>query len=619
METPSTLQKVLIVICIAAAAMSQSYGTNPQDRGNCKPRNVLSNRSVTYLDINNVRARIGVPGLIWKNDSSCFEVPKGNGTGTVYTSSFWIGGKTADSSVHLAAEMYLQGPFGGNPAENPDFYTGPVMDSSRYSAYQDSVWNYVWNLRKTDIEYHKAHYNDAGYVPIHDIQTWPGNGVVSYGQADRLAPFFDNNADGRYNPRDGDYPLIRGDQAAFYIFNDDRGPHLETTGKKMRVEIHGMAYAFDLPEDSAFNNTVFYNFKIINRSQNTYYNTYMGLFADFDIGWYTDDYMGCDVPRGSIIGYNGTTVDGSGQPGSYGDHPPAQSVTILAGPLMPPTGADRPRYDNTGHQLCNESVNGMYFGDGIPDNERLGMSYFLNFENSNTAAGYPLVAEAYYNYLHSVWRDSTNLLYGGNGRPEYGAYGPGCRFMFPGNSDTTNWGVGCQAPNGQTLWTESSVGNGPGDRRSEVSSGPFVFHPREAQDFDLGLVFARDYSSTDTSVSVDKLRDMIDIIRNSFATNTLPNGNPFMGANSNLNKASIYFQVFPNPVRDRLNVDFGTSLTGTATLRILNANGAAVGQTDVLAGTRTTSLNFSNLPEGLYLIQLSGNGMIATRKVCHVK
>jgi hypothetical protein len=61
---------------------------------------------------------------------------------------------------------------------------------------------------------------------------------------------------------DGDYPLIRGDQALFFIFNDDRNVHSETQGNKLKAEIHGMAYVFDLPGDTAFNNTIFMNYKI---------------------------------------------------------------------------------------------------------------------------------------------------------------------------------------------------------------------------------------------------------------------------------------------------------------------------------------------------------------------
>jgi len=159
-----------------------------------------------------------------------------------------------------------------------DFWPGPVMDSSAYSIYQDSTWNYVWNLKKSEIDFHRAHWNTKDYTPIHDILTWPGNGNVTLGQAPQLAPYYDYNGDGKYNALDGDYPLIKGDQSLFLIYNDDRSIHKESEGNKMRLEVHAMAYAFDLPDDSAFKNTVFLNYKVFNRSNRTYHDTWIGSF-----------------------------------------------------------------------------------------------------------------------------------------------------------------------------------------------------------------------------------------------------------------------------------------------------------------------------------------------------
>jgi hypothetical protein len=348
----------------------------------------IHDNSYGYLDINNVRARFCSSGSHFFYENAEYEVPKGSGKTSFFCNSLWIGGKDAQKQLHFAGGLYGQGPIMGIPHTHPDFYSGPVMDSASYSNYQDTVWNYVWNLKKSDIDYHRAHYWEFGYMPIHDILFWPGNGDVSLGQAPKLAPFSDRNGDGIYDPFDGDYPEIRGDQALFFIYNDDRGYHHETTGAKLRVEIHGMAYAFDLPEDSALKNTVFLNLKMFNRSQNTYDSTLLGIFADIDLGYANDDYVQCDVERNLMIGYNGTPIDGTGQSYAYGANPPSQGVTLLAGPYMDPDGIDNPRYGTGGAQLCDFSVNGLNFGDTIVDNERLGLQGFMYF-NNNTA-GVPI-------------------------------------------------------------------------------------------------------------------------------------------------------------------------------------------------------------------------------------
>ena len=36
----------------------------------------------------------------------------------------------------------------------------------------------------------------------------------------------------------------------------------------------------------------------------------------------------------------------------------------------------------------------------------------------------PSYAVQYYNYLKSIWLDSTHLIYGGNGHAGAGGYGP---------------------------------------------------------------------------------------------------------------------------------------------------------------------------------------------------
>jgi len=582
---------------------------------------IIGDHSYDYLDINNVRALINAYGNhFWTLTLFGYEVPKGSGKSTIFNSTFWIGGKGEDSILYLAAERYRQGPAGGISGSYPDFYAGPVMDSSRYSIYQDTIWNYVWKLKKTDIEFHKDHWNDAGYQPINDILTWPGNGNVNYGQSAQLAPFHDRNNDGIYNAMDGDYPSIRGDEALYFIFNDDRGDHLETTGRKMKIEVQGMAYAFNLPSDSAFNNTIFLNYKIFNRSQRTYYNTYLGIFTDLDIGNGLDDFIGCDVYRSSYFGYNGTKIDGNGQPNSYGEHPPAQSVTFLAGPSLGPTGTDRPKSDNTGHQICNESINGTGFGDGIPDNERLGMTSFIYFNNGTTSyMSDPSYAPEYYNYMNSIWRDATHFIYGGNGHTGTGAYGPDCKFMFPGESDTLNWGVGCQPPNGQVNWTETTAQNNPGDIRGVGVTGPFTFHPGDVQELDVAYVFARDYTSPDTLASVAKLRQMIDIVRNSFKTNTLPGGGSFLGVPENRITSSSSVNVYPNPAHDKVSIEFGSSLSESLILRIFNSSGTEIKAIELKPGTRSYSTDLSSLPRGLYLIHLSGNNIQVTKKICLIK
>ena len=571
----------------------------------------IHDNSYDSLKINNIAAEFNASGQNFAeffadpNGKNGFVVPKGSGKKTIFINSPWIGGLDQDSNIYATGERYRQGGL-GLPGVKPDYYAGPVMDSANYSIYQDTTWNYIWNLKKTDIEYHKLHWQEAGYHPIHDILTWPGNGNVSLGEAAQLAPFFDRNQDEIYNPMDGDYPLIRGDQALFFIFNENRGPHLESGGPlSMRAEFHAMAYGWDMPGDSAFKNTLFINYKIYNRSQRNYYNTYLGTFTDLDLGYPMDDVIGCDVPRSSYYAYNGKAVDGKGQTYAYGAHPPAQSVTILAGPLMEPTGADRPRFDGSNHQLCNESVNGVGFGDGIADNERMGLSNFIYYPSLATQTSYmrePVNFLEYYHNLQSVWADSTAMIYGGLGHAGFGGYGPACRFIFPGESDTLNWGAGCTPPNGAKNWSALTAGTLPTDIAGVGSTGPFTFHAGDMKEFDLAFIFARDYTTVDTLGSVTKLRQMIDVIRHAFNTNKLPDGQSFTKVPEISPKQRSHVNIYPNPAVSSVTISFSMPADVVQTVVLTDLSGRMVILRQIEAGTSRTTLDLSGLPRGFYLL-----------------
>jgi Secretion system C-terminal sorting domain len=580
----------------------------------------IHDKSYAYLNINNVNARFSSSGSHFFYENAEYEVPKGSGKTSIFSNTFWIGGKDSQGHLYFAGERYRQGPAGGPAGSSPDFYSGPVMDSTQYSIYQDTIWNYIWNLKKSDIEYHKAHYMDPGYKPIHDILTWPGNGNTAAGQALILAPFFDVNGDQTYDPFYGDYPLIRGDQALFFIFNDDRGPHLESAGAKLRVEIQGMAYAFDMPDDSAMKNTTFLNYKIFNRSQQTYDSTFLGVFTDIDLGYPMDDYVGCDVERNMYFGYNGTPVDGTGQPYAYGANPPTQSVTLLAGPYMDPDGLDNPRYSNTGAQLCDFSVNGLNFGDSVIDNERYGLQRFLYFNNSNSGVPEymtdPTYAPDYYRLMCGKWKDGTTMIYGGNGHAGAGGYGPECRFMFPGESDTLNWGVGCAPPNGPVNWTEETAGNNPEDRRGLGVTGPFTFGPGAVQELDLSFSWARDYSGKSPLSSLAKLRQMADIVSKAFVTNKLSNGSSFNGINDHTVSSELPVKIFPNPASDNLNIVFAqANLPDINTIELVDIHGNAV-ETFVVSGqSGRINLDVSDIPSGIYCIRVMTDDSFTVKKV----
>lgn len=568
----------------------------------------------SYLDINNVNARISAnANHFWDfQGNPSFEVPKGSGKHTIFAGTFWIGGLDSSGQLYLSAERYI--PDGG------DFTYGPLSADGHMATDPITIDDHrkTWTIHRSEIQDHIAWTNDPysvpNYTPSIDILTWPAHGDTTKGQSFYLAPFVDVNNTGVYEPHNGDHPLIRGDQAIYFIFNDAGSPNEESGGTPLGIEVHGMAYAFDCPSCVAFDHTIFMHYRIINRSPRTYHDTYMGLFTDFDIGDPYDDYVGTDVQRGSMYGYNGRPVDGTGAPNHYGANPPAQSITILGGPYMDPDGLDNPAGQ------CDESINGMNFGNGIVDDERLGLTRAISlhsFAGGHYAVSDPDTDNEHYMYLQGIWRDTTTIQYGGRGHQDLNAYGPECRFMFPGDSDTCNWGTGGIPPNGPQYWTEVTEENIPYDRRGLAITGPITLEAGEEQIMDFAFVYGRDTQAPDSIghlASVDAMKENIDTVRKAFFNNENPCGGPIITSITERKKTkpqTNHMAFYPNPVNQQLNVR--TEKTQTYQYRIYDVYGRLVlhKKTD---RTNTFHINTEPLPAGLYILRVSSQNKEMTQK-----
>lgn len=572
---------------------------------------ILNRELSASLDINNINAGFTSFGMNFFDIETefefvSFEVPKGSGKKTIFNSTLWIGGMHEDT-LHLAADRYSQ--------IGEDYWPGPIADDYPNS---ELLRFKVWKLHQSEILYHIEHYQYEDYQPIEPILTWPGNGNTAVGQAAQLAPFFDVNGDGIYDPMDGDYPLIRGDQSLYFIFNDGMGIHTETGGKALDVEIHGNAYAFDNPSDSALFNTIFVHYDFINRSNKIYEDTYIGFFTDFDLGYAWDDYIGCDVTRGAAIAYNGVDIDGSGQLESYGANPPVQAMVIFGGPYLENDGLDNPAGG------CDFSTNGLNFGDGIEDNERYGMTRFVYFNNTspNPAITDPRFAPEYYNYLRGLWKDNTPHMFGGTAHiNDPNAVGPEARFMFPGATDPLNWGTNCEFPNGGynqngLYWDEKTTNNQPGDRRGLSVTGPFTFNPGETQGVDIAYVYARSFESDNDISAIDILNERIDTLRARIQRREIiyfPTYNLGIVEKAN-NKINV--NIFPNPLSGNLlNIDLNQLPEDEdIVFRVYGLMGNMVFSDNLKSGV-INSIELPALKKGIYFISIKSKNNVAVNKL----
>ncbi|MBI1286646.1 MAG: T9SS C-terminal target domain-containing protein [Flavobacteriales bacterium] len=487
------------------------------------------------LDLNNVKCMIHTGGDMWWDliGNARYEVPKGGGVHSLYAGSLWMGGVDVNGQLKVAAMRFRQDGF--------DFWPGPLntltadVDPATCAKYdkffqitRSEVDAFVaWYLCTNDPNCDATDY--AGYIIPQSILDWPAHGDLSLGQDYNLAPYYDADGSGNYNPEDGgDYPYydlnptnfnclidpqvkLFGDETLWWVFNDKGNIHTETGANPIGMEIRGQAFAFATNDE--INDMTFYNYELINRGSFTLTNTYFAQWVDPDLGFAQDDYVGCDVQRGLGYCYNGYAVDGTGGPQQYGANPPAVGVDFFQGPYQDRDGLDNPLYNNC---EVNQAISeggivyggiGVGYGDGYVDNERYGMRRFIYHNNSgqgNPAQQDPRTAADHYNYMRGIWKDGAPMCYGMTGHPSGGCdVGVLAGYMFPGDSDPCGWGTG-GAP--QPIWTEQTAGNVPYDRRFMQSAGPFTLEPGASNNITVGVVWARASNASDPFQSVEKLR-----------------------------------------------------------------------------------------------------------------
>ena len=358
------------------------------------------------LSVNNVRVRINQGGNMWTDGATAqYFVPKDGNSTALYCSALWIGGMDENDQLRVAAMRF--------GADGQDFWPGPLTVDNNASVNKTvcDKWDKLYRMTKAEVQSFVDHFqwsdpvNKTGFLGVDEeyltsaIKEWPGNGDETLGQSRFLAPFYDMNGDGKYEPRDGDYPyydfrgalcpttmkdslpagvpytpvptyesknegvyetggkmkayngllvdqVLKGDETLWWIFNDKGNAHTESKSQyPIGLEIRAQAFGFTM--NNEINSMTFYSYEIINRSLFTLKETYFSQWVDPDLGYAFDDYVGCDVERGLGYCYNGKDIDGPGQ-GAYSGNPPAVGIDFFQGPYMDPKySQDIPKVDIT--------------------------------------------------------------------------------------------------------------------------------------------------------------------------------------------------------------------------------------------------------------------------------
>lgn len=461
-------------------------GTSAQGNNNTQPTSYRADcaesTSQTDLSINNVRVRLlGGGDMWWDFNDGKYIVPNvtpGSGlseVASIFAGAIWLGGFEFDefgnpANLKMAAQTYRS-----NTAN--DFWPGPLDLNGGTTEETCDNWDKHFRVTGEDILAHISAFNSSDFdceaVP-NSIKGWPGKGNTEFAGINGfslpdldLAPFFDNDGDGLYDPCQGDFPIIEmigcpttgepsrvafADEMIWWVFNDNGGIHTRTTADPIRMEVQTLAFAYQTGDE--VNDMTFYRYKLTNRSAITIDSTYFGKWVDADLGCPTDDFIGCDVDRSLMFIYNDGAPDGAGGCGNiatYGNEVPTLGVDYFRGPK-----------DEFGNELGMSSFIYYFRGDLAP----------------NPNMGDPSTGPQFYNYLAGRWRDGTPYFASGNGYNQMGA--DVTSYMFDGNPAD---------PAGYSMCTENI---NSADLRTVQASGPFQLQTGAINELILGIVWTPD-------------------------------------------------------------------------------------------------------------------------------
>lgn len=526
------------------------------------------------LEANNVRARLRVGGDLWRNGSDgAYIVPNETTTGdpkaaAIFSGGLWMGGFDPSGNLKLSAQTY--GAINGRTA----YWPGPLDENGNTDTDNCSNFDRFWSVREFAILDHIIDWEADGsidnIIPA-SIAGWPGSGNPNFFEVNGFdlpnptgsyAPFIDRNGNGLYEPLNGDYPDIKdASQGVWWVFNDAGNTDTQSGGEALQMEIQVLAYAYSSNNEN-INNATFYDYKFINRGVEPLDSTFIGLWVDFDLGCFTDDYIGCDKDQGLAYVYNRDDVDGELNCNdcqnvvTYCQEIPMVGVKML------------------------EGVKAFQNNDLVD----LGMSSFMYYNNPSSipspapGTGDPDNPNQYYNYLTASWADGTRLTSGGTG---YNLAGSFTNFAFP------------DAPSKQNAWSMCQENLPSQDPRVVIGSGPFTLQPGSVNTMSFAVIYAENVAHPcpnldKLSLACEDVQDLYD----GFATST-----------ETLAEVSTTIELHPNPMLDQSTLTFNDLENKVDQISIFSIDGKEVQSHTNINGT-SLEIQRGNLSPGIYFYKL---------------
>lgn len=522
------------------------------------------------LDVNNVKSSFTSVGSMWRDttDYAQFYYPNDTSkTRALFAGSIWVGGIDDGGLIRTSAQTYRQSSFGYDFAPGP--LDGPMGGDSAIC----NAWDRVWKIDGGDLlSFASLTFPVAATSVPPSILEWPGKGNPFAKGKDGspitvsgdMAPFIDTDMNGIYDPRQGDLPNIKGDQAVFWVCNDMGGKQTASDSQAVGLQLRNLAYAYS-HASAGINQSIFYDISIDNLTRDLN-DAHVGFWVDVDLGWFLDDMVGVDTLRDLAYAYNGDSLDGSGIAGAgrwYDDNPPVVGLKIV-------------KRDSS-------------FSSSP--------SFFLRYANDFTEIGNPESDTDYYNYMSGKWKNDSLWT---QSPPLYGT-GPAIRHYYP------------DAPGGTgfNMCNDGLIG----DIRFVFSLGSVDLKKGKSYNFTYATtILDQDSTQVNCKADISSLQHCADVIGDSLSAldKWVEDLNVHIGTGFGSTPTKRSVRLFPNPTSSMVRIESEDGRPYEE-LIMIDLNGRVVLQEKL---NDSQSFNVEQLSGGLYsVILIDKNGLRSIEKL----
>ncbi len=420
------------------------------------------------------------------------------------------------------------------------------------------------------------------------------------------AYFYDGDGDGVYNPIDlngngqwdenEDCPDILGDETVWFVYNDGVPSEERQFYNVFPLGIEVRQTVWTKYNDDLTKNVYYVRYSIVNKDAffDTLKNVYFGVWADNDIGNYTDDLTGCSINTSTGYTYNADDDE------QFGESAPVAMVTLLQGPIRYTGNPDDEATNNMGDLLgvrrisgaVNDSVTSFVHymqshpTQGDPDNEEQARYYLLGLNQAGE-----LVDPCSWEFGVVLGEDCSNI----DGH-----------FMYSGD------------PIAQFGW----INTFPTDQRQMLNTGPFDLVLEQPIDIIVAYHFSKGETSLQSiALGLEKAQELL----NNFRPNDVDDRN-----GNNLADKFELKQNYPNPFNPTTTISYVIPNVETqnfaslqiVTLKVYDILGREVAtlvNKKQTPGKYSVQFNGRSLASGVYFYTLQAGNFIQTRKMILLK